>query len=177
MSNGNLIVCGDYAGDLEGIAEVLNSLGLDIGWDKDERFVVVDGRIKSNRHVLENAGAMPYCSHEQGEDEPRYQADLEALRDAIAPLLTSGTLELVSESNIRGRVVILKRLSFRSNGWAQSEWQQYDNFPVNAGKNCYGYNRDWYVYGTETVEPAEQFEFVPFVARDSRPIWQCQFLE
>jgi hypothetical protein len=37
---GSLIVCGDYAGDLEAIAKVLNTFEFDQDWDKAERFVV-----------------------------------------------------------------------------------------------------------------------------------------
>jgi hypothetical protein len=48
---GALIVCGDYTGDLEAIAKVLNTFGLDQDEDKDERFLVVDGRIKTENGV------------------------------------------------------------------------------------------------------------------------------
>ena len=45
--NGTLIVCGDYEGDLEAIAKVLNTFEFDAGEDRDQRFVVHDGRIST----------------------------------------------------------------------------------------------------------------------------------
>ena len=43
--NGTLIVCGDYEGDLKAIAKVLNTFEFDAGENRDQRFVVHDGRI------------------------------------------------------------------------------------------------------------------------------------
>ena len=43
---GSLIVCGDYEGDLEAIAEVLNGYRFDQDDDPEWRFVVHDGRIE-----------------------------------------------------------------------------------------------------------------------------------
>jgi hypothetical protein len=84
---GSLIVCGSYAGDLEAIVKVLNTFEFDQDWDKDERFVVVDGRIETDRYLIENAGAMPYSWYEEGreeEDEPNYEPSLEEVSNAIA---------------------------------------------------------------------------------------------
>ena len=46
---GSLIVCGDYEGNLEAIAEVLNGYGFDQDDDREQRFVVHDGRIEPDR--------------------------------------------------------------------------------------------------------------------------------
>jgi hypothetical protein len=155
---GSLIVCGDYAVDLEAIAKVLNTFDFDQDWrNRDERFVVVDGRIQTDRYLIDNPGAMPYCWYVEGEDEPCYEPSLEEVSGAIAPLLTSGILELVSVNSSYGQYVKLERLSIRSDGWAQSERQRYDN--VKVGEDPFECNsvkgrvrKNWYECSTETVE-------------------------
>ena len=49
-AGGSLIVGGDYEGDLEAIAKVFNTFEFDAGEDRDQRFVVHDGRIKHTGH-------------------------------------------------------------------------------------------------------------------------------
>ena len=155
---GALIVCGDYAGDLEAIAKLLNTFEFDQDEDQHERFVVVDGRIQTDRYLIDNAGAMPYYWHNGAEDEDGVcEPSLEAVSSAIAPYLTSGTLELVSISSYCGQYVILVRLSIRSDGWAQSERQQYDS--VKVGEDPFERDsvkgrvrKNWYKCSTKTVE-------------------------
>ena len=38
MKTLGFLICGDYAGDLQAIVNVLNTFGFDQEWDKDERF-------------------------------------------------------------------------------------------------------------------------------------------
>jgi hypothetical protein len=52
-----LIVCGDYKGNLEAIAKVLNGLEFDQDENRDRRFVVHDGRIKPDRFDIDSASA------------------------------------------------------------------------------------------------------------------------
>ena len=161
---GALIVCGDYAGDLEAIAKLLNTFEFDQDEDQHERFVVVDGRIQTDRYLIDNAGAMPYCWNVEGEDEPCYEPSLEAVSGAIAPLLTSGTLVLVSTTCFLGECVALERLSIRSDGWAQSERQRYLSVIVADAifePDLYEHNgaralKNWYECSTDTYEPPDQ---------------------
>jgi hypothetical protein len=144
---GSLIVFGEYAGDLEAIAKVLNAFEYEQDVDKHERFVVVDGRIQTDSYLVdEDASVMPYRWDVEGEDEPRYDPSLEDVSGAIAPLLTSGTLELVSIKCRFGLFIDLERLSIRSDGWAQiqSHW--------DSGEH----DEDRYVCSTATYEPGDQ---------------------
>ena len=54
---GTLIVCGDYQGDLEAIAKVLNAFEFDQGDERDQRFVVHDGRIEPDRFRIDAVSA------------------------------------------------------------------------------------------------------------------------
>ena len=150
---GALIVCGDYSGDLEAIAKVLNTFEFDQDDYKDERFVVVDGRIEIDRYGVECAGAMPYCWHKEAEEEEEdgYDPTLEEVSGAIAPLLTSGTLEVVSIRSTYGQFAELERLSIRSDGWAQTQNQTYE-----SGKRGKRKTKNWYECSTETFEPPKQ---------------------
>jgi hypothetical protein len=55
--HGTLIVCGDYQGDLEAIAKVLNTFEFDQGDERDQRFEVYDGRIEPDRFDIDAANA------------------------------------------------------------------------------------------------------------------------
>ena len=71
-SHGSLIVCGNYDGDLEAIAKVLNGLEFDQAEDRDQRFVVHDGRIKPDRFDIDCASAaFPLCGWYKSEDGRR----------------------------------------------------------------------------------------------------------
>ena len=121
---GALIVCGDYTGDLEAIARVLNKD------QEDERFVVVNGRIETDRYCIVGRSATPfgrYVAVEEEGEEFYYQPPFKEISGAIAPLLTSGTLEFVSVRSTYGQFVELKKLSIRSDGWVQTQSQRYDS--------------------------------------------------
>ena len=121
---GALIVCGDYTGDLEAIARVLNKD------QEDERFVVVNGRIETDRYCIVGRSATPfgrYVAVEEEGEEFYYQPPLNEISGAIAPLLTSGTLEFVSVRSTYGQFVELEKLSIRSDGWVQTQSQRYDS--------------------------------------------------
>jgi hypothetical protein len=117
---GSLIVCGDYDGDLEAIAEVLNTFEFDAGEDRHERFGVHDGRIRVQGFGLGFASAafplrwwweskdgrrLPNNEYLKRPDEERHRVwnyvdydypDLAELSKMIAPWLTRGTFVLVS---------------------------------------------------------------------------------
>jgi hypothetical protein len=152
-SYGSLIVCGNYDGDLEAIAEVLNGLEFDQDEDRDQRFVVHDGRIEPDRFEIDNASAAsPLCGWYQSEDgrrlpENKYrelpdgdddgewdfddyeEVSLADLSKAIAPLLKRGTLELVSIRHYMTREIQFERLAIRSDGWVQRQSQKYESVP------------------------------------------------
>ena len=50
---GTLIVCGDYQGDLEAIANLLNAFEFGQGDKPGQRFVVHDGRIEPDPSIIE----------------------------------------------------------------------------------------------------------------------------
>ena len=146
-----LIVCGDYAGDLEAIARVLNNFRFDLDKDQRELFVVVNGRIETDRYCIVGRSATPfgrYVAVEEEGEEFYYQPPLNEISGAIAPLLTSGTLEFVSVRSTYGQFVELEKLSIRSDGWAQTQSQRYDsgkrgkcsteNFELEARPNSLG---------------------------------------
>jgi hypothetical protein len=112
-SYGSLIVCGNYEGDLEAIAEALNGFVFDQDDDPDERFIVLDGRIRTNHFKADNATAahpLRVCyKSEDGRKLPanKYrelpneniddwdfgyeEVSLAELSKTIAPLLKQGT--------------------------------------------------------------------------------------
>jgi hypothetical protein len=117
---GTLIVCGDYRGDLEAIAKVLNAIEFDQGEERDQRFFVHEGRIEPDRSNIDAvSAAFPLRWSYQSEDGRRPAANeylelpdeekdssrdsgedhetpsLAQLSKLIAPLLPDGTLELV----------------------------------------------------------------------------------
>ena len=131
---GSLIVCGDYEGDLEAIAEVLNGYAFDQDDDQEQRFVVHDGRIEPEPLDIydPNRRVLPIRWSEDSE------VSLAELSRAIAPLLKRGTLELVSIGHIK-----LERLAIRSDGWVQRQIQEYDSFPRDK----------WRTRSTGTYQP------------------------
>jgi hypothetical protein len=79
-----------------------------------------------------------------------YKPSLEELSNAIAPLLTSGTLEVVSIDSNYGQFVHLHRLSIRSDGWVQAQEQI-----CKRSKR-----KNWYYCSTETFEPPQLRQLV-----------------
>jgi hypothetical protein len=78
-----LIVCGNYEGDLEAIAEVLNGFIFDQDHDPDQRFVVHDGRIQPDRFDIEGVSA----AFPRTNDDDYEEVSLAELSRTIAPLL------------------------------------------------------------------------------------------
>jgi hypothetical protein len=152
-SHGSLIVCGNYDGDLEAIAKVLNGLEFDQAEDRDQRFVVHDGRIKPDRFDIDCASAaFPLCGWYKSEDGRRLpeneyrelpdgddngewdfddyeEVSLADLSKAIAPLLESGTLELVSIRHYKNRTLSFGRLAIRSDGRVQRQSEEFESVP------------------------------------------------
>ena len=176
---GALIVCGDYKGKLNAIAKVLNRFEYDQG-DERLRFVVHDGRIEPNNFGNETMSAFPLrvwlksedgrripgdeqCDHEDGgwEIDDYEEVSLEELSKTIAPLLTRGTLELVSIRHYRTRFILFHTLAIRSDGWAQRQSQEYESFQ----------RRKWHTHSAATFEPPKLFP--PHRSREDRARRQC----
>ena len=152
-----LIVRGDYEGNSEAIAEVLNGLSFDQdgAWDPVFEvhegypvFEVHEGNIDTDRIEVENASAAfprrAWYTSEDGRRLPANKVDelsdegvewhfdhyeepsLEDLSRAIAPLMTRGTLELVSIRHDENGKIQLESLAIRSDGWAQRESQEFE---------------------------------------------------
>ena len=162
---GALIVCGDYKGKLNAIAKVLNRFEYDQG-DERLRFVVHNGRIEPNNFGNETMSAFPLrlwlksedgrripgdeqCDHEDGgwEIDDYEEVSLEELSKTIAPLLTCGTLELVSIRHYKTRFILFHTLAIRSDGWAQRQSQEYESFQ----------RRKWHTHSAATFEPPKLF--------------------
>jgi hypothetical protein len=139
--SGTWIVCGNYeSGDLEAIAEVLN------GWEwfvdpfgPKEYFVVHDGRIRPSCDVDYVIFPEMYDAEECFSEE----VSLAELSRRIAPLLTGGTLELVSTSRGYWRCIMTTTLAIHSDGRVQHSIQTYESD-----------RRDkWHTCSTETFPP------------------------
>jgi hypothetical protein len=163
-----MIVFGDYEGDLEAIAKVLNAFEFGQGEMSDRPFLVSDGRIKL---ALWNNGltaAVPirwwYTSKDgrrlpanefpefpELPDEEEWECDcdvpedlsVEQLSKIIAPLLTRGTLELVSVRAYPPCDLQFARLAIRADGRAQHESRNYTSAPV----------KNWHERYRATYEP------------------------
>jgi hypothetical protein len=166
---GTLIACGDYEGNLEAIAKVLNTFEFDQGEERDQRFVVHDGRIKIDRFGLDSVSAafplrwwytsedgrrLPaneYLELPDEEDDGDWDCDgddyeypsLAQLSKIIAPLLTHGTLELVSVWQYKTSKIHFEKLAIRSDGWVQRQRQEYESVPRDK----------WHKHSTETYKP------------------------
>jgi len=151
-SYGSLIVCGDYEGNLEAIVEVLNSFEFDQDDERDQRFVVHDGRIEPDHFEIDGATAafplrawfksgdgrefpaskyreLPEDEDDDWDFDGYEEVSLAELSKAIAPLLKRGTLELVSIYHYKTRQIWFEKLAIRSDGWAQRQSQEYKSFP------------------------------------------------
>ena len=164
--HGNLIVCGDYQGDLEAIAKVLNAFEFGQADMRDQRFVVHDGRIEppfcNNGlsaaspirwwYTSKDGRRLPANEFPELPDEEEWDRDddyeclsVEELSSTIAPLLTRGTLELVSVRAYNISDIQFARLAIRSDGWAQRQSQNFESAPRKNWHKCY----------TTTYEPIE----------------------
>ena len=159
--NGTLIVCGDYEGNLDAIAKVLNCFEYDQG-DERLRFGVHDGRIEPHIFGNETMSAFPlrvWFKSEDGrrvpgeelsDDEGGYwdiddyeEVSSEELSKTIAPLLTRGTLELVSIRHYKTRFIMFRTLAIRSDGCVQRQRQKYESFQRDK----------WHTHSATTFEP------------------------
>jgi len=166
---GTLIVCGDYQGDLEAIANLLNAFEFCQGDKPGQRFVVHDGRIEPDRSIIEPLSAASpirwwYTSKDgrrlpanefpefpELPDEEEWDCDdddyeflsVEQLSETIAPLLTRGTLELVSVRAYKTRHIQFARLAIRSDGWAENQSQNFESAP----------RKNWHKRYTATYKP------------------------
>jgi hypothetical protein len=132
-----LIVCGNYEGNLEAIAEVLNGFQFDQDEDQDRRFVVHDGRIQPDRFDIEGVSASPrHASDDDSED-----VSLAELSKTIAPLLTRGTLQLVSIGHYKLKYIQLETLAIHSD--VQRQRQEYESVPRDK----------WHTRSTATYKP------------------------
>jgi hypothetical protein len=149
---GTLSVRGDYQGDLDEIAEVLNGFEFDQGERRDQRFQVIDDCIETDRfYRCGVTAAFPVCGWYATEDGRRLPAkkyrelpdeddgdwhfedyeevSLGELSKAIAPLLKRGTLELVSISRHKNGSRH-ETLAIRSDGCVQRLSQEYESFQL-----------------------------------------------
>jgi hypothetical protein len=158
---GALIVCGDYEGNLNAIAKVLNCFEYDQG-DERLRFVVHDGRIEPHIFGNETMSAFPlrvWFKSQDGRRIPREElsdaedgywdiddyeeVSSEELSKTIAPLLTRGTLELVSIRHYKTRFIMFRTLAIRSDGCVQRQRQKYESFQRDK----------WHTHSAATFEP------------------------
>jgi hypothetical protein len=157
---GELSIHGDYVGDLDKIAEVLNGYEFDQGEDREERFHAFDECIETNRSHFDGVTAafpvfrwwyspkdgrrlpqktlreLPDIDYDEWELGDFEEVSLAELSNAIAPLLKRGTLELVSiiDSEPEGRQEILE---IRSDGWVQRHRHDWATFqPEHARESC-----------------------------------------
>jgi hypothetical protein len=134
-----LIVCGNYEGDLEAIAEVLNGFIFDQDNDPDQRFVVHDGRIQPDRFDIEGVSA----AFPRRNDDDYEEVSLAELSKTIGPLLKRGTLELVSIGHYKLKYVQLEKLAIHSDGRVQRQRQEYESVPRDK----------WHTRSTATFKP------------------------
>jgi hypothetical protein len=164
-SYGSLMVCGNYEGNLEGIAEVLNGFVFDQDDDQDQRFVVHDGHIKTNHFMADNTtAAFPLCEWFKSGDGRRLPANkyrellnedddwdfdnyeevsLAELSRTIAPLLKRGTLQLVSIRHYMSQFIDFETLAIHSDGRVQRQRQRCESLPRDK----------WYTRSTATFKP------------------------
>jgi hypothetical protein len=163
--DGTLIVCGDYQGDLEAIAKVLNAFEFGQGDMRDQRFVVHDGRIEPSFwnnglsaaspirwwYTSKDGRRLPANEFPELPDEEEWDRDsddyeclsLKQLSETIAPLLTRGTLELVSVRAYKTRHIQFARLAIRSDGRAQHQSHNFESTP----------RKNWLKRYTATYKP------------------------
>jgi hypothetical protein len=140
MDIGSILVCGDYKGDLRKIANVLGRLisycpGDESAFQVDENESKLDWNgecwglvtIDPERHLLKlNDNRRIYADEADELTLKQWKADrggsdceecdLETVSRLVSPLLTSGTIELVSFTTIQCLFISYGRLIIRSNG-------------------------------------------------------------
>jgi hypothetical protein len=113
---GTIIVCGDYEGDLDAIAELLNSFRLN---ESDVQFsVYVDTDIVLDNVVVQYPTV--FLSREIADEDGDLESEsysLEELSGVISPLLTKGTIELIAVANEKNRYAYYDRLRVMRGSW------------------------------------------------------------
>jgi hypothetical protein len=167
--HGTMIVCGDYEGDVEAIAKVLNAFEFGQGDMSDQPFLVRDGRIQPalfnnglsatwltrRWYTSKDGRRLPANEFPELPAEEEWERDcdvpenlsLNQLSKTIAPLLTRGTLELVSVWAYRIYDLQFARLAIRSDGRAQAESRIFTSAPV----------KNWRQRYRETFQPREEW--------------------
>jgi hypothetical protein len=164
---GTFIVCGDYEGDLDAIAEVLNSLRLNqddaqFSVDDDEGIIGLDSVgvqyptvFPSRKIYVFGDGGRVFADEsydsvvEQWEAEEDGDLDsesysLEELSDLISPHLTKGTIELVAVANEKNRYAYYDRLIIRSDGSAERRSDMSDALTRGS----------WNTQGSDQFDPS-----------------------
>lgn len=137
---GSILVCGDYKGDIKQIANVLGKLigyypGNEPGFEANEDESKLDWNgdcwglvsIDPERHSLKlSDGRRVYADEADemilkqweadGGDSDCEECDLETVSRLVSPLLTSGTIELVSFTTMQCFFISHGRLIIRSDG-------------------------------------------------------------
>jgi hypothetical protein len=156
---GTLSICGEYEGDLDSIAEVLNGFEFDEDEGRARRFQVFDNSIEAVPSDPQGLNAaFPVCAwfstkdgrrlpaskygelRDEDVDEWEYEGcedvSLAELSNAIAPLLKRGTLELVSTIH-REAGFRQETLEIRSDGLVQRHKYDCETFqPEHAQEPC-----------------------------------------
>ena len=167
---GMIIVCGDYKGDLDAIAEVLNSLKLnksDVQFSVygDEGIIALDGYdilyptvcpcreiyvFGDGREVFADASdasvVEQWEADEDGDVDEGEEYSLEQLSGLISPLLTKGTIELVAVATEKDRYAYYDRLIIRSDGSA--EW----HLDMSSAQR----RESWNTRGSDQFDPSEK---------------------
>lgn len=166
---GTIIVCGDYEGDLDAIAEVLNSLrlnqdGAQFSAYDDEGIIGLDGfgvqypTVFPSREIyLFGDGRKVFADASDASVVEQWEADkdgdlesesysLEELSGLISPLLTKGTIELIAVGNEKNRYAYYDRLIIRSDGSAERHSDMSDALTRGS----------WNTHGSDEFDPSEK---------------------
>jgi hypothetical protein len=123
-----LIICGDYEGNVEDIAKVLNGFVFEQPDEQGQIFVVFNGRIEYREDCATSAGYV--------ECDERAFVSLSELSKAISPLLTRGTLELVVIEHRIAGTIFLNTLAIYSDGRVESQRQEFDSVDSGRWQRC-----------------------------------------
>ena len=163
---GTIIVCGDYKGNLDAIADVLNSLKLnadDVQFSvrDDEGIIGLDGvgvqypTVFPSREIyVFGDGRRVFADESDDSVVEQWEAEgdgdldsesysLEELSGLISPHLTKGTIELVAVANEKNRYTYHDRLIIRSDGSAERHSDMSDALTRGS----------WSTHGSDKFDP------------------------
>jgi hypothetical protein len=164
---GTIIVCGDYEGDLDAIAEALNSLKLntsDVQFSVYDDDIVLDGIgvqyptvfpsreiyvFGDGRKVFADASDASVVEQWEADEDGDLESEsysLEELGGLISPVLTKGTIELVAVANEKNRYAYYDRLIIRSDGSAERHSGMSDALTRTS----------WNTHGSDQFVPSEK---------------------